>query len=260
MRRAYELIGYKPPDNAFRAMEGFRKTQSLRRGILDHLSELFPSQLRIIRRPRQSWRQGVELDNHVQIAIHICHPLRQSLDGPRWLLKGNCKEENMVSLICLTNGSVSGFAGLYVVPEIGSSLKRYKVLREDHPLLRAGKRLGSLSEFYEAAKTVSEGWRAQCDFIVLGDATFQERTSLLVVANRKIKLSRIESLIVKALLENADRSVSLATLSSYARRPTEWFARCHISALRKKLGKKVGRRVITVKGEGYLYDSGLGSV
>jgi len=68
-------------------------------------------------------------------------------------------------------------------PEVSSLMNRYKILREGHPLLTAGKRLDSLYEFYDAAKEVSERWKPQNDFIVVGDAMLKARASLLIVSN-----------------------------------------------------------------------------
>jgi len=255
MKQAYELIGYKPSLLTFKAMEGYRKGQNLRTQLLSNLSQLFPSQLRIIRLPNQSCRKAVELDNHVQIAVHTCRPLRPTLDGPRWILIKHRKEERMVSLICMTNESLNGFDAMYLVPEVGSLMNRYKILREGHPLLTAGKRLDSLSSFYEAAKEVSERWQPRDNLTVVGDATLNERSSLLIVAGRKLKLSRIEATIFKLLLENAGRPVSPVKMSSCPGGPKEWFARAHISALRKKLGRTFRKRLVTVKGEGYSYET-----
>jgi DNA-binding response OmpR family regulator len=167
----------------------------------------------------------------------------------------NRKEESMISLICLTNKTLNGFAGMYLVPEVGSVMSRHKILREGHPLLTTGKRLDSLYDFYDAAKEVSENWKPQNDFIAVGDAKLEVRASLLVVSNRKLKLSRIGATIFKLLLENAGRPVSPAKMSSCPGGPKEWFARAHISALRKKLGRKLRKRLVTVKGEGYMYKS-----
>jgi hypothetical protein len=180
------------------------------------------------------------------------------LDGPRWILIKNRKEEGMVSLICLTSKSLDGFDGMYVVPEVGSLTKHFKILREGHPLLSAGKRLDSLYEFYEAAKEVSERWRPGDNLIVVGDAVLNARASLLTVANKRLKLSRIQATIFKMLLENVGRPLSPAKMSSSPGGPKEWFARAHVSALRKKLGRKLRRRLVTVTGEGYMYRSGGG--
>jgi DNA invertase Pin-like site-specific DNA recombinase len=255
MKRAYELIGYKPSGLTFRAMEGYRKGQRLRAELLRNLSQLFPSCLQIIRLPHQSCRKAVKLDNHIQIAVHTCRPLTPTLEGPRWILIKHRGEESLASLVCLTNKSLDGFAGMYLVPEVGSLVNRYKILREGAPLLSIGKRLNSLSEFYEAAKEVSERWKPQDSSTVVGDATLNERSFLLIMNGRKLKLSRIEATIFKLLLENAGKPVSPVKMSCSPGGLNEWFARGHISALRKKLGRKLRKRLITVKGQGYMYES-----
>jgi DNA-binding response OmpR family regulator len=91
-----------------------------------------------------------------------------------------------------------------------------------------------------------------------GDAVLNARASLLTVANKKLKLSRIQASIFKMLLENVGRPVSPAKVSSSPGGPKEWFARAHVSALRKKLGSKLQRRLVMVTGEGYMYRSGGG--
>jgi DNA-binding winged helix-turn-helix (wHTH) protein len=222
---------------------------------LSQLSELFPSKLRIIQLPRQGGRQAVELDNHVQVAVHICHPLAPTLHGPRWLLKGNRKEGNLISLVCLTDKGLSGFDGLYVVPEVGSLMNRYKVLREGHPLLAAGKRLESLSQFYEATKEILERWTPQNDITIVGDTVFRERASLLTISGREIGLSRLEAAFFKLLLQNAGGVVRPEKFCRLTDKPSEWFFRLHISALRKKLGRKFRRRIVTVVGKGYMYQA-----
>jgi DNA invertase Pin-like site-specific DNA recombinase len=253
MMRAYELVGYKPSAHAFRSTEGWRRLQHLRADLFSRVSALFPSQLRIIQRPAQSNRRAVELDNHLQVAVHICRPLASSCDGkPRWLLLGNRKENDLVALICLSDKSLKGFSGFYLVPEIGSLIKRYKVLREGHPLLAAGKHLESLSEFYEAAKQIAT-WNPQDDVTAVGDALFAERASLLTVAGKEIEFSRIEANLFKLMFQNAGCVVPAEKLCSCVSDPSEWFIRAHVSALRRKLGRQLRNRIITVKGEGYMY-------
>lgn len=253
MLRAYELIGYRPGSNAFRSMLGWRKLQQLREELLKKLEDLFPKRVRIIHRSRQSYRCGLELDNGTQIAVHICRPLTQTLDGPRWMLMGNRFEDDLVSLICLSDESLSGYSGFYLVPEIGSVLKRCKVLRDGHPLLATGTRLESLSEFYEIAKRLSEGWRPDSDLTVVGDAIFRERASSLSIAGKEIRLSRIQAKFVKMLLRNPGLVIRSEMLCQCSPNPTEFFPRAHISALRSKLGPKLRKRIVTVPNEGYLY-------
>jgi DNA invertase Pin-like site-specific DNA recombinase len=253
MMRAYELVGYKPSAHAFRSTAGWRRLQHLRADLLSRLSALFPSQLRIIQRPAQSNRRAVELDNHLQVAVHICRPLAPSCSGkPRWLLIGNRKESTLISLICLSDKNLNEFNGFYLVPEIGSLMRRYMVLREGHPLLAAGKRLESLSQFYEAAKQIA-AWNPQENITTVGDAAFTERALLLTVAGKEIEFSPIEANLFKLMFQNAGRVVPAKKLCSCATNPSEWFIRAHISALRRKLGPHFRNRIVTVKGEGYMY-------
>jgi DNA invertase Pin-like site-specific DNA recombinase len=253
MMRAYELVGYKPSAHAFKSTRGWRKLQHLRADLLSRLSSLFPSQLRIIQRPGQSCRRAVELDNHLQVAVHICRPLRASGRGkPKWLLLRNRKEQHLIALICLTDKNLSWFSGFYLVPEVGTIMRQYKVLREGHPLLAAGERLESLSQFYEAAKKVA-AWNPEGDITIVGDAVFAERASLLTIAGKEIMLSRIEAILFKLLLQNTGIIVPAKKLCRCARNPSEWFIRAHISALRKKLGRRFRKRIVTFMGKGYMY-------
>jgi DNA invertase Pin-like site-specific DNA recombinase len=253
MMHAYELVGYKASAHAIKSTLGRRRVQRLRADLLGQLSALFPSQLQIIQRPGQSNRQAVELDNNLQVAIHVCRPRTSSSQGkPKWLLLGNRKEANLISLICLCDKSLAGFVGFYLVPEVGTVLRRYKVLREDHPLLQAGKRLESLSQFYEVAKLVAV-WNPERHIIQVGDAVFAERASRLTIAGKEIVLSRIEAKLFKMIFQNAGSIVPSDKLRSCANHPTEWFIRAHIAALRRKLGRKARKRIVTCKGEGYMY-------
>jgi|HubBroStandDraft_1064217.scaffolds.fasta_scaffold04887_2 DNA invertase Pin-like site-specific DNA recombinase/DNA-binding winged helix-turn-helix (wHTH) protein len=256
--RAYELVGYTPSAHARKSTDGWRKLQTLRAHLLSGLCELFPSQLRIIQRPLQSCRRAVELDNHLQVSVQICRPLTPTLRGPRWVLLRNPKEGDLISLICLTDKSLGGFTGFYVVPEVGSVMKRYKVLREGHPFLAAGRRLESLSQFYEAVKEVLEGRNLQNDIAIVGDTVFRERASRATIAGREIELSAIETAIFKLLLQNAGSVVRREKLWSLTTKPSEWFLRAHISALRKKLGPKFRKRIVTVVGAGYMYQKVFG--
>jgi DNA invertase Pin-like site-specific DNA recombinase len=251
--RAYELIGYKPSAHAIRTAAGWQKMQRVRSDLLNKLADAFPSKVRIVTRPQQSCRRAVELDNHVQISVYICRPLTRARYGPRWRLVGNRKEEGLISLICFTDKALTCCTDFYVVPEIGSVMKRYKVLRAGHPLLSAGTHLNCLSEFYDAAQTVIATWKPGSDVTVAGDTALNERASLLKIANKEFKLSRIETMIFKMLLQHPSATVSSDKLQRFSSGASEWFIRAHISALRKKLGVRLGARLITVVNCGYVY-------
>jgi len=253
LMRAYGQVGYTPSARTMKCYDGFRRSQCLRAQLLTQLSELFPLQLRVVHRIGQSSRQAIELDNGVQVAVHICRPLSRSVHGSRWLLVGNRKERDLISLICFANKEATRFEALYVVPEVGSLMKRYKVLWEGHPLLEAGKRLESLAQFYEAAKGLLDDWKTKSDITSVGDALFKKRTSSLTIAGKELRLSRIEWQFVKLLLENPGSVVSLEQLRGLANHPNDYFVRGHISALRAKLGRKFRKRLVTVVKKGYMY-------
>lgn len=249
--RAYELIGYKPSGHAFSNHTSWRQLQALRSGLLTQIAQLFPNQLHIVQLPHQSGRQALELTDGLRISLHMCRPLPPTLQGPRWIIVGHSKEKDLISLICLTDKGLNGFDGFYLVPEVGSLMNRYKIVHEEHPLLKAGVHLESLSQFLDAVVKVTK-WTETNDVTSALDTEFRKRSLLLSVAGRKVQLSHLESRFMELLLGNVGSVVSISAFSECARNPSEWFVRAHISALRKKLGKFRGR-IITVKGEGYLY-------
>jgi len=141
------------------------------------------------------------------------------------------------------------------VPEVSSLMKCSKVLRVGHPLLRTGKRLESLSEFYDAATEIAERWKPENALIVSGDTVLNERASRLKIAGMEISLSRIQALMFRALLQNANSIVSSSELMNLSKTPREYFVRQHISMLRRKLGRRFRQRLVTVKNEGVMYRS-----
>jgi hypothetical protein len=221
---------------------------------MNRLEELFPTQLKIIQRPRQAGRRAVELDNKLQVAVHICRPTVEArTTGPRWVLTRNRKEDDLVSLICLSDKPLTGFSDFYVVPEIGSLIRKYKVLHEGHPLLKTGKRLESLSQFYDAAKEIAEHWKPQDDLITSGDTVFNERASRLYIAGKEISLSRIETLMFKKLIQRTGAPIPIQELVTFSSKPNVFLVRSHIKELREKLGRRLRRRLITVVNKGYMY-------
>jgi hypothetical protein len=255
MPRAYGLVGYAPSAGTLKANEGFRKSQTLRAGLVGQLQELFPSRIRIVQTPVGSCRRGLEMDGHLSIAVRVCRPLRPNYHGSRWMLKCNPYEKGLVSLIVLTDKGFSVVAKLYVVPEVDSLMKRYKVLYEGHPLLNGGRRLASLSEFCDAVQQVQEGRQSRDNLLVVEDAVFNRRASVLYIGGREIRLSRIQAMIIDILLCRAGTVVPVRELSRAAININEWFIRAHISTLRRKFGPRLRKRIITVVGHGYMYQA-----
>lgn len=254
--RAYELVGFKPSAHTLKCRLGYRRFQRLRAKLMNRLTDLFPTQLKIIHRPHQADRIAVELDNKLQVAINICRPtIEIRAIGPRWVLTRHPKEDDLVSLICLSDKELTGFSDFYVIPATGGLIKKYKVLRDNHPLLRTGKRLGSLSQFCDAAREIAEQWKPQDNMIVLGDTVFNERTSHLTVAGKEISLSPMETLMLRKLIGRADAPVPVRELATICNRPSVFVVRSHIAGLRQKLGRRFRIRLVTVTNQGYMYQS-----
>jgi DNA invertase Pin-like site-specific DNA recombinase/DNA-binding winged helix-turn-helix (wHTH) protein len=264
--RAYQLIGYQPSAHAFASVDASNKLRRLRSELLLELKRLFPSQLRVLRLTSRRQREIVELDKSLRIAVHICRPAQAALSGePRWLLSGQKNERDLPSLICTTDKSLSRLTGFYLVPEFGDLMIRSKVLNEGHPWLAAGKRLDSLSQFCNVAAEVASEWKKQEGTTIVGDVILTARTSTFTIAGRELTLPAVEAGLFRLLVQHRGSVVprkallDIAVLASRERisrsaHPREYFLRNHICILRRKLGA-FGERIITVKLEGYMYDT-----
>ena len=150
--------------------------------LLSKLLELFPSRLQFVRFPGQTQRQVVELDNDLQLAIHICRHAPTTVDGePRWFLRRQSKELDLPGLICIPDEQLSCIKTFYVVPGFGNLIRRFKVLRVGQPFLTAGKRLQSISEFCDVAREVITNWKPQDEISVVGDVVVSRRDSTVTI-------------------------------------------------------------------------------
>ena len=70
--RAYELIGYKPSQHAFRSVNNLLKMKQLRSDLLRELKALFPENLRIVHLPGQKMRHVLEFDKQIRLSIQLC--------------------------------------------------------------------------------------------------------------------------------------------------------------------------------------------
>ena len=264
MIRAYQLIGYQASPRAVAMAESSRKILSLRSNLLSQLQKLFPTRLRLVRLGAQDRRQVAEIDNELQFAIHICrHAPPRIGSEPRWLLRGQAKERDLPGLICIPDRGLSCIKSFYVVPKFGSLIARFKVLRLGHPLLTAGKRLQSLSEFCDVAREVITNWSPQDEISVVGDVVLNRRNSSVLVKRKSIQLPDAEAAIFKTLVHNAGSVVAAETLFKVAHCASrqgshryvgfnENYMRNRISALRMRL-ESFGNRIVTIKCKGYMY-------
>ena len=266
MIRAYQLIGYQASPRAIAMAETSKKILSLRSELLSQLQKLFPTRLQFVRLAGQNQRQVAEIDNDLQLAIHICRQAPRTLGSePRWSLRGQAKERDLPALVCIPDRQLSCIKTFYVVPEFGNLIRRFKVLRVGHPLLTAGKRLQSLLEFCDVAREVITNWRRQDEISVVGDVTLNRRDSTVIVKRESFQLPDVEAAILKTLVHNAGSVVAAEALCKVAKGASRQdshryvgsngaYIANHVSVLRRRLGP-FGNRIVTIKCEGYMYQT-----
>lgn len=264
VKHAYEMIGYKPSSHAFASIEGFAKMKQLRSQLLASVANSSPSRIKIVKLSGQQQRQVLQVDNNLHVAVHICRPLRPSASvARRWLLTGQSKEENLLALVCLADETMTRLTDFFVVPAFGKLINRYKVLSQNHPWLKAGRRLNSLSEVCDVAKEIATNWTVDKGTRVFGDVILNERISTIIIAGRAFNLPGVEAALLKWLVKNSGRTISREKLCEAAlfasrekttplRDPRKTFLTNHMSVLRRKI-RPFHKRIVTVKNKGYEY-------
>ena len=251
LMRAYELIGYKPSSRAIRSLERGKKSMRLKKELLSQLKQLFPS-LHILKGPSRNQREILEFDSKLQVSVHICRPLTSTIhEKPRWLLRARPREQNMPALLCFPDGDLTVLKTFYLVPEFGNLFRENKNLWEGHIWLADGKPLDSLRQLYEVANEMREHPVLRREKRV-GDVVFEQRTLAVVIARKRIVLSVIQAALFKFLVGNAGQVVNTTELCRLFHGNTEWL-RNRIADLRKKLGRKFRKRLVTIKNSGFMY-------
>jgi len=261
---AYEMLGYRTSDRILRGIERDKKIKQLRSNLLLELKKLFPAQLRVVRLPGQVQRQVVELDHNAYVAIHLCRPSESTMTGePRWVLLSQPKEKGLAALICGCDERLDRITCFYVVPNLGDLIEGCKIIGECHPLLKSGRRLQSLCEFYGVVKEIAAKWKPENDITVKGDVVFNAQTATVTVGGCEVFLPGSAAVIFKVLVNNAGVVVSRATLAEAIlvgaqQKPKsshhlDKHLTYHIYVLRKKL-RQFQSRIVRVKGVGYTYE------
>jgi DNA invertase Pin-like site-specific DNA recombinase/DNA-binding winged helix-turn-helix (wHTH) protein len=248
--RAYELVGYKPSEHAFRSVNNAKRLWSLRLQVLKRIGELFPKHVRIVRQPNQKMRQVIELNNGSRIAVSLCTPTPAAYGKQRWLLKMQPKERGLAALLCTVNMSLDRITNFYVVSPMYNDGK-FVILREQHPLLTSGEKIDSLSLFYDAA--IRSVRPVPSRKMVIGDVVLPSSTLTISIGSKEIDLDPTAHKLFAMLLSATDQVVSRQQLSEALPGGAErGFLTPHIHCLRKQLGS-FRRRVCTVVGQGYMY-------
>jgi len=158
-------------------------------------------------------------------------------------------------LICTVDQSFSELLNFYVLTPPETSLK-WKILRDGQPWLSAGRKVGKLEDFCDAAKEVAAQSENCEHYIAVDDILIAADTWTITLGQKEISLGPVGSAIFNMLALNAGQVVSRDRLRRSVPDiidPSNLDA--HIYTLRFKLGAENRKRIQTIKGAGYMYIS-----
>ena len=142
MRKAYQLIGYGKPSD-FAATDS-RRTQSLRRDLMEQIVALFPDEVTTIQRSGR-WRGGLRLRDGRVVSVLLAASVNERKPRMTWRVEPVWHEWDQITLLArLDRGNLS-FFDFHVMPSMDHRAGFY--LRVDSDWLRKGLRLGNLSDF-----------------------------------------------------------------------------------------------------------------
>jgi DNA-binding winged helix-turn-helix (wHTH) protein len=165
-------------------------------------------------------------------------------------------EEGYPCLVCLPDSGMTKVLSFYLMPQFGGIIKKYKVLKENHKWLAAGRRLKDLSQLRVIATAMTGEWQERDDTTVVGDVVLSSRTPAFTIGRREITLSPINAELFKLLVLRAGNVVSRRQLiHPFSGVVFPWpQLSARIADLRKKLGFPLRDRIQTVKNKGYKYE------
>jgi DNA-binding winged helix-turn-helix (wHTH) protein len=255
--RAYELAGFLPPARTVKLIDTQRKIKRLRNDLYIRLKQLFSDRVRFISLPGQQFRQVVEIDGRLRIAIYLCRPTNATSAGePGWIVRVRPAEKELASLICTMDQTFSQLLNLYVFSSLADT-RKYRVIRENQRWLSAGRKLGKLDDFCDIAKQVAAQPENSGLYIAVDDILISASTWMIILGKKAIALGPVGSAIFNLLVLNAGQVVSRDRLRRAVPEklldPTNLNA--HMHTLRVKLGVEAQNRIQRVPGIGYMYVS-----
>jgi len=148
--RAYELIGYgKPAD--FSAIDLRRRTQALRKELIERIAALFPETVLIIRKSGRC-RSQLRLQNGRLVSVIVARAVHAETKAIRWRVDPIVRERRSILLLARLNSKNHEFRDFHVFPRMDRA-HRFDIEWRD-PWLKIGERLHKLSEFPEAMERV----------------------------------------------------------------------------------------------------------
>jgi DNA-binding winged helix-turn-helix (wHTH) protein len=253
--KAYEIAGYQPPLRTVKLSDAQSRLKVLRKDLYVRLKQLFSERVRFIGLPGQQVRQVVEIDGRLRVSVYLCRAVYSRTGELGWNLRLRPLDRHLPLLLCTVDQSFSELLNFYMLPPPETSLK-WKIFREGHPWLSAGRKLGKLENFCAVANEVApqpqncKGCTAVDDIVIATD------TWTITLGQREILLGPVGSAIFNILVLNAGQVVSRERLRRAVSDPIDPSGLdAHIWTLRRKLGVENRKRIQTVKGVGYMYVS-----
>jgi DNA-binding winged helix-turn-helix (wHTH) protein len=109
-----------------------------------------------------------------------------------------------------------------------------------------------LDQFYDVVNEIPK-WQEKDQSTTVGDVVFTTKSSTIKIGHKDVILSQSQAAMFKLLVLHAGETVSREKLCHPACGIDVRYLTAHMHYFRKRLGRKVGSRIQTVVGKGYVY-------
>jgi DNA invertase Pin-like site-specific DNA recombinase len=150
LQRAYELIGYGRAEQ-FGPIDGRRRTQALRRELIEKLVRSFPEELSIINRGGR-WRPQMQLKGGTIISVLVAPSFKLHSGSVRWKIRPAPGELHRATLLARLDSASRSFLDFHVLPSI-DRLRPFQI-KECDSWLKRGVDLPDLNQFLNVLFTV----------------------------------------------------------------------------------------------------------
>ena len=143
MRRALQMIGYGEPCD-YASMDSRRRTQFLRRDLMEKLVSLFPGEVSIEQQSRR-WRGRLFLQSGLSVSVTVAPSVNLAKNHMTWRINPVWHEWDMVTLLARLDKANLSFFDFHLMPNIDRRAEFY--VQETSEWLKRGLRLSDLSDF-----------------------------------------------------------------------------------------------------------------
>ena len=151
--KVYEMAGYKPAPEVLKSHRRAMNARLVRNQLLQNLHQRFPEHVQIVQR-RRNWRKVLRIDSDFFVSVLICREFTTPGGLRRWFIRVPKNERTLTSLVCRVDLDSLQKSAYYVAPAVKSRFRKQKQFGEDAQWLTQGKKLNSLSDFYDAVRIV----------------------------------------------------------------------------------------------------------